>query len=329
MSKIDKLLIKFSLSIKGRAMPWKSYLIPFYFFVYVNYILPAPEHYTYDLAVCAIFQNEGRFLREWIEFHKLVGVQHFYLYNNNSTDNYLVILQPYIDKGEIELFDWDYSNSCLNAQILAYNDALKKTKDKVRWVAFLDLDEYLYPVDKYSLIDFLKNYDDCGELSVNWLMFGTSGVDKIPDNGLMLEYLTKCNPKGDKHIKSIVRPERVSNFTNHNPHFAPCIQGFSQINPDKKIFSGPYSPYISLDKIRINHYWARDKDWLIHTKIPRATKVRTSFIMGGIATKFIRRRKTLKMSTDEWVFAINDRINVSDDTCILKYIPELRTALCS
>ena len=26
------------------------------------------------LAVCAIYRNEGPYLREWIEFHRLVGV---------------------------------------------------------------------------------------------------------------------------------------------------------------------------------------------------------------------------------------------------------------
>src|SRR4051794_11337491 len=57
----------------------------------------SPSPYQYDFTVCAIFQNEAKYLKEWIEYHRLVGAQHFYLYNNRSTDHYMDILQPYID----------------------------------------------------------------------------------------------------------------------------------------------------------------------------------------------------------------------------------------
>ena len=44
----------------------------------------------YDLSVCAIFKDEASYLKEWIEYHKLVGVQHFYLYENeNESDDFL------------------------------------------------------------------------------------------------------------------------------------------------------------------------------------------------------------------------------------------------
>src|SRR5271165_4385432 len=66
------------------------------------------KSYPYDLAICAIFQNEAPYLKEWIEFHKLVGVQHFYLYNNLSTDDYITVLAPYIDTKEVDLVDWPY-----------------------------------------------------------------------------------------------------------------------------------------------------------------------------------------------------------------------------
>ena len=51
----------------------------------------------YTVAVCAIFKNESVFLKEWLEYHLLIGVEHFYLYNNFSEDNYQDILAPYLD----------------------------------------------------------------------------------------------------------------------------------------------------------------------------------------------------------------------------------------
>ena len=42
----------------------------------------------YNVSICAIFKNEALYLKEWIEFHRIVGIEHFYMYNNNSEDNF-------------------------------------------------------------------------------------------------------------------------------------------------------------------------------------------------------------------------------------------------
>ncbi len=283
--------------------------------------------YQYELAVCAIFQNEERFLKEWIEFHKLVGVQHFFLYNNNSTDQFMTIIKPYIERGVIDLYDWNFDNKSLNAQIAAYNDSMQRNTGKVKWIAFLDLDEYLYPVRIDNLITFLRDYEECAELSVNWVMFGTSDVEKIPKDGLMLEHLTKCDAQGNKHVKSIVRPERVFPFI--NPHFAQCRHKFYQVNPDNVGFSGTYSPYISLDKIRINHYWTRDKEWLTKVKIPRAIALNTNLMVNDDTAWYLNRHDSWNMTPEEWVMAVSKRINISEDRTIQKYLPALQAIMCN
>ncbi len=48
----------------------------------------------YSITICGIFKNEASYLKEWIEYHEMIGIEHFYLYNNNSDDNYRDILQP-------------------------------------------------------------------------------------------------------------------------------------------------------------------------------------------------------------------------------------------
>ena len=53
----------------------------------------------YNLSVCAIFKSEISHLKEWIEYHQLVGVDHFYLYNNGKDSLVREILKPFIKKG--------------------------------------------------------------------------------------------------------------------------------------------------------------------------------------------------------------------------------------
>lgn len=37
----------------------------------------------YELAIATIFKNNAPFLKEWIEYHRMQGVKHFYLYNRS------------------------------------------------------------------------------------------------------------------------------------------------------------------------------------------------------------------------------------------------------
>ena len=75
-------------------------------FLCMSQSLPAA---TYKLALCAIFQNDAPFLQEWIEFHKLQGVEHFYLYNNRSQDEFKEVLAPYVESGEVTLVEWPFT----------------------------------------------------------------------------------------------------------------------------------------------------------------------------------------------------------------------------
>ena len=38
------------------------------------------------LSIWALYQDEAPYMREWIEFHRLMGVEHFFLYDHDSAD---------------------------------------------------------------------------------------------------------------------------------------------------------------------------------------------------------------------------------------------------
>ena len=61
-----------------------------------------------QLSICAIFKNEAPYLREWVEFHRLVGVESIYLYQNRSEDDYQSALHPFLNDGFVHLIDWPY-----------------------------------------------------------------------------------------------------------------------------------------------------------------------------------------------------------------------------
>ncbi len=232
-------------------------------------------HYKYNLAVCTIFQNEARFLKEWIEFHKLAGVEHFYLYNNNSSDNYLEVLDPYIKTGDVELVHWSNDKKGWNeTQQNAYKDAIKKCKNTVRWLVMIDCDEFVFPVLGDNISDFLKNYEQYPALVVNWQCFGTSHVYRIPDDKLMIEMLVnKADPDhyDNRYVKSIINPKSTITGKSQVHHFY-YHHNKSAVNADYVEVKNFRSPYVCVDKIRINHYRTRDEEHFINVKLPRLKK---------------------------------------------------------
>src|ERR671937_684509 len=107
------------------------------------------------LSIHGIYRDEAVYLREWIEFHRLVGVERFYLYNNLSTDEHLDVLTPYVDDRIVEVTDWPE----IPAQMAVYQDCLLRHRDESCWIAFIDVDEYLFSPTGQPLSELLVEYE--------------------------------------------------------------------------------------------------------------------------------------------------------------------------
>ncbi len=205
------------------------------------------------LSVCAIAKNEGPYFKEWIEWHLSQGVEKFYIYDNESTDDTRSILTPYINKGVVDYKYWPG----YRRQLAAYDDCLENHRFASRWIAFIDLDEFIVPVKDASIPEFLSRFESFAAVEINWLIYGSSGRrTKTP--GMVMERF-KChsvpNHELNRHVKSIVNPRRV--FTMIGCHEAAKISGYiadSHGQPVKKNF---HDREPQQDVIRINHYAVR------------------------------------------------------------------------
>jgi Glycosyl transferase family 2 len=63
-----------------------------------SYALHAANKNKYYLSIIAIFKNEACVMKEWLDHHIGHGVEHFYLVDDDSSDDILEVLKPYIDK---------------------------------------------------------------------------------------------------------------------------------------------------------------------------------------------------------------------------------------
>lgn len=160
----------------------------------VNIVHPEACEKEYNVSICAIFKNEGQYLKEWLEYHLLIGVDHFFLYNNNSSDNYYDVLKKYIKEDKVTLIDWPYNQ----AQIEAYYDCIEKYRDMSNWIGIIDIDEFVVPRKDNSIKQLLDRYTKYPALLLYWRLFGSSGQIDRERTGLVTEDFTVCWPKYDE-----------------------------------------------------------------------------------------------------------------------------------
>jgi len=231
--------------------------------------------FQYNLTVCAIFQDEAIWLPEWIEFHEKQGVEQFYLYNNLSGDNYKEVLQPYIEKGLVTLIEWPKSSHSINSynqvQTSAYKDCLINISTQAKWCAIIDIDEFLFSVDGRPFSEALNQYDKYQTVVVNWVCYGSSGIQKIPRGTRLVDTLLMRAPidhENNRYVKSVVRPKFVS--TCDSPHYCILKSSARAVNENFEFHgSNTRSKKVSVSKLRINHYWSRDLDFFYNVKIDR------------------------------------------------------------
>lgn len=216
------------------------------------------RHFEQELAIVAIAKNEGRYIKQWLAYHKAVGISKIYLYDNDSEDELENIVKPYIDIGFVEYI----KISGQGMQLVAYNDAIKRLSEKVRYLAVIDCDEYLMPADEHSnLASVVKQIFDenpnAGGIGVNWCVYGSSGKIKR-EEGLLAERFTQRARQfawNNHLIKCIVNPRLVVNFI--SPHFPIYIRGAWTVSPDGKRLYAWYNPNVSFNKLRCNHYFCK------------------------------------------------------------------------
>ena len=237
--------------------------------------------FLYNLAVVSIMKNEAPYVKEWLDYHLLAGVEHFYIFDNESPDNLKEVLQPYIDE-KIVTYHF-YPGKA--RQYEAYNEAIQSYKFFCRYIAFIDADEFIFPQNNKSIIEvtdeILEDKPKAGGLAANIYYFGSNNLEKADYSKGVLERFTrrapidwipllseKKFPGGTAHVSTITNPRRVSHFG--NPHYAFYFEGFHAVNSNGDIVPLFFNNPPLVDKIVMNHYSVKSKEEYI-TKINRGT----------------------------------------------------------
>jgi hypothetical protein len=223
------------------------------------------------ITLCIIVKNEGRYIAEWIAFHKMIGIDRFVFVLHNCTDDTEANLQRMKDSG----YDvhW-YSVNCaddIRPQMFAYCWMLEQYSRFCEWLMFMDADEFLIVCDHAPLLETLKNYDDVGGVAIHALHYGPNEHVVRPEGLVIDNYTHRAEDDSGWHceLNTIIRTKfAVTMLTPHLPiSTKPVVREYGDSVdelfcgvPDKQ--SVGYRP-ATWDIFRCNHYITKSmEDWV-------------------------------------------------------------------
>ncbi|WP_159999820.1 glycosyltransferase family 2 protein [Roseomonas sp. 18066] len=226
------------------------------------------------LAICAIAKNEAPYLAEWALYHRMIGVDHILVYNNDSDDETAAVLQALQAAGILETLDWP-SHRDGSTQKRAYADGLARLRPEHEWLAYIDIDEFLYvPGHGNDLQAFLDAQGERAAIAVNWKLFGTGGQE-TRGPGLVVERFTRCagtQHSGNRAVKTLARTDALAVPNLHNHAFAPGIR-YATVHGEEIAAGTGKSATVSHDVICLHHYFTKSREeWDAKVARGRATK---------------------------------------------------------
>lgn len=237
--------------------------IPIALYHYISSVITKQKD---KIAIVVIAKNESEYIEEWVAFHKTIGFDNIILYDNDSTDGMIYKIIKYIEEGYIIYHKLSGDKQQLNA----YNDATKRYKNKFKYIAYIDCDEFIVPPinSKGSIKDvldrYLKKHNFAGGIVLNWCMYGSSGHQKKPEGLLIENFLYRAKTKegkGNNCIKTIAKPECIYKYA--HPHYPLYKSFFHNIDFKGKIISGWVNIIDEYEGLRINHYFTKSKEeWI-------------------------------------------------------------------
>ena len=221
----------------------------------------AQKALKYNLAVCSVFKNEAPFLKEWIEYYRLLGVDHFYLYDNGSADESHQVLRPYIRKGLVSLTLWpnlvDEKTEnpdelwALSSQVSAYHHATYvKAVRETKWLIFLNVNEFLVSTEANALGNLLKKYENYPGITMETDFFDAGTLGKVPQRKLVVESIELTAPERNppKEVtKTIFKPRLCKGL-----FWPPCSCNF---------YDNAQAATVNKSELRVNRYLNRAQDF--------------------------------------------------------------------
>lgn len=219
------------------------------------------------LTIGTLWKNENEYAEEFLTYHRSVGVEKFIIYDREYNELYKLIGHH----KDVQIFHFPENTENVHAN--AWASLISRCKGQTKWLALIDADQVLVPVQTNDVRGILKDYENFASVGMNWHSFGSSGhINKI-EGSLYERFTMRANDNEgmNNHIQSIVQPDRTLAVRTHDPHHCQLMSGEVNVNTNKEVISGPFNNNHCYDKLWVAHYITKSKEeWAIKNAKGRA-----------------------------------------------------------
>ncbi|KAI8750475.1 uncharacterized protein LOC106054153 isoform X1 [Biomphalaria glabrata] len=148
----------------------------------VLYSLPSQRNFTVCYAALFNFTNYRQIIQN-VEFNRVLGAEHFFVYNMSISSATDIVLRHYQKRGLMTVIQWPLPASEIhyNGQVLAINDCVYRNKGISKYVVIQDTDEFIIPNHHDTWGDLIheinQDYDLKNNCSTSHEQIGTYIVE--------------------------------------------------------------------------------------------------------------------------------------------------------
>lgn len=150
-------------------------------------------------CIVAIAKNEDNYIKEWVDYHLNLGVNHIFLYDNNDEDKNIM---NKLQNNNVTILDVRGKKMMQN---YCYNECYKKQGKNFDWYIFIDIDEFIYLTKEKNINVFLskKKFNNCNCVRLSWRVFTDNNLLYVINNNYSVNRFTKSIDS--LQCKSIIR----------------------------------------------------------------------------------------------------------------------------
>jgi hypothetical protein len=219
------------------------------------------------LTLGSCLKNEELYMRDFVTYHRYVGVEYFIFFDRE----YGPMKEIFKNDPDVEIVH--FPDIPENVHSVAWGQLIGMNKGKTKWLALIDADQALVPVQTTDVKEVLRDYEQFASLQCNWNTFGSSGRIEKGDGSLYERFTKRAvhNEGINGHTQFICQPDRTQAIRTADPHHPHVNPGEVSVNTNKQVVRGPFNTPILHDKLWIAHYINKSKEeWAIKNAKGRA-----------------------------------------------------------